>query len=203
MAFTVIFASLLYYRRKLKKTERELATEESAEEEIDHEKDEIRKSPNKYRTLSESSEDKNIQLTAPVAKPEAEVSPITQEEPQKESEISNEDPHIAEKWENVQESNISQILQKAEEAQQELRKDEKKDSAFETSESEAEILERTRLQPHGIPQTEIIPDENENTTTPALRLKPLENTVVKVFGYTVKHEKTLFNMNLRNLYTCI
>ena len=53
VAFTVIFASLLYYRRKLKKTEAEIAAQEVFEKQIDQEKNES--SPKKYRTLSEHS----------------------------------------------------------------------------------------------------------------------------------------------------
>ena len=202
VAFTVIFASLLYYRRKLKKTEAEIAAQEVFEKQIDQEKNES--SPKKYRTLSEHSGkgykilneflfliffsgkknkilinknfnlkpqlvDEHVHISAPVAKPEPEISPEKPEPPEPVSQNLD-------KWENVKESNISEILAN----QEELRKDEKKDSAFETSESEAENLERRQYQP-GLSLSEVTFDQNKNTDSESFRLRPQETTNLKVY----------------------
>ena len=113
--------------------------------------------------------DEHVHISAPVAKPEPETSP---EKPQPPDPVSQS----LDKWENVKESNISEILAN----QEELRKDEKKDSAFETSESEAENLERRQFQP-GLSISEVTFDQNENTDSKSLRLRPQETTNLKVY----------------------
>ena len=113
--------------------------------------------------------DEHVHISAPVAKPEPEISPEKPEPPEPVS--KNLD-----KWENVKESNISEILAN----QEELRKDEKKDSAFETSESEAENLERRQYQP-GLSISEVNLDQNKNSNSKGLRLRPQETTNLKVY----------------------
>ena len=113
--------------------------------------------------------DENFHVSAPVAKPEPEISPEKPEPPEPVSQNLD-------KWENVKESNISEILAN----QEELRKDEKKDSAFETSESEAENLERRQYQP-GLSLSEVTFDQNKNTDSESVRLRPQETTNLKVY----------------------
>ena len=113
--------------------------------------------------------DENVHISAPVVKPEPEISPEKPEPPEPVSQNLD-------KWENVKESNISEILAN----QEELRKDEKKDSAFETSESEAENLERRQYQP-GLSPAEVTFDQNKNTDSKSLRLRPQETTNLKVY----------------------
>jgi len=138
IAFTAIFISLLYFKRKLTRANADDAAQNDAQTPPNVAKRQDAKSaiiPNEFEPPKEanledetSRDENNLDLCAPIVKlRDFDVSP---------EELFGE---------NVQESNISEILgqyQQPKSFDQEESKDEKKDSAFETSESEADSRDK-------------------------------------------------------------